>query len=307
MAIIEVEDLVRHRGDIEAVAGISFSVERGEIFGLLGPNGAGKTSTIEVLEGLDAFDSGSVKVLGRDVSLEPQAIKERIGVQLQSTGLPRYLNPCETLELFASFYKASATQKPYDLLQRVGLERLGRRLNSKLSGGERQRLALALALVNDPDLLFLDEPSASLDPSGRRDLWEIIRGWQTGGKTVFLTTHDMSEAERLCDRVAIMNEGKIVAEGSVPSLLATEDVEQAIWVVEDGRPLGTNLGSLLQGVSCTVPAKDGVLIYTADAMHTIRDLIALRDRGEVAFSSFQLRTATLEDVFLRTTGRRLEE
>lgn len=306
MAIIEVQDLVRRRGNVDAVAGVSFSVQAGEIFGLLGPNGAGKTSTIEVLEGLDSFDSGSVRVLGRDVATEPHAIKERIGVQLQSTGLPRYLNPAETLDLFASFYKSCSMESPRVLLERVGLDGVAHRLNSKLSGGERQRLALALALVNDPDILFLDEPSASLDPSGRRDLWAIIREWQSRGKTVFLTTHDMFEAERLCDRVAIMDGGRIVAEGSVPSLLSSEEVEQAIWVEENGMPLGNDLGALLAGVSRTVPAKDGVLIYTSDAMKTIGDLMQLRMRGEVAFSSFQLRTATLEDVFLRSTGRRLE-
>jgi ABC-2 type transport system ATP-binding protein len=307
MAIIEVENLVRTRGEVQAIAGVSFLVERGEIYGLLGPNGAGKTSTIEVLEGLDSFDAGAVTVLGKDISAEPQAIKERIGVQLQTTGLPRYLNPRETLELFASFYSSPSLQYPVGLLKRVGLEHVGRRLNSKLSGGERQRLALALALINDPEVLFLDEPSAGLDPSGRRDLWAIIREWQAGGRTVFLTTHDMAEAERLCHRVAIMDHGRIVAEGSVTSLLASETVEQAIWIEQDGQPVRDDLEEVLTGVSRMVAAKNGVLIYTADAMRTIGDLIALRSRGEVDFSSFQLRTASLEDVFLRRTGRRLEE
>jgi ABC-2 type transport system ATP-binding protein len=312
MAIIKVEELVRRRGDVLAVDGISFSVQAGCIFGLLGPNGAGKTSTIEVLEGLDQPTAGSVQVLGHDVTTDAAEIKERIGVQLQTTGLPRYLNPYETLDLFASFYKGRPSDRVAPLLTRMGLDGVRRRLNSRLSGGERQRLALALALVNDPDILFLDEPSSGLDPAGRLELWAVIREWQSGGKTVFLTTHDMHEAERLCDEIAIMDEGRIVAQGSVASLIQSEEAEQAIWVEaefpsENGTTHWVDLGATLAGVSRTLPDGNGVLVYTTDAMATMSNLLDLRHRGEISFASFELRTPSLEDVFLRRTGKRLEE
>ena len=174
------------------------------------PTAPAKPRTIEVLEGLERHDSGTVHVLGHCMPEHAPAVKERIGVQLQMTGLPRYLQVGETIDLFRSFYRHPAEDaEPF--LGRFGLGALRHRLNSKLSGGERQRVALALALVNDPEILFLDEPSAGLDPYARRELWTLIREWKSTGKTVFLTTHDMHEAEALCDRVAIMHEGRIVA------------------------------------------------------------------------------------------------
>jgi len=315
MAAIEVHELVRRRGEVLAVNGISFTVGAGRIFGLLGPNGAGKTSTIEVLEGLASADSGSVRILGREMSTSSQAIKQLIGVQLQTTGLPRYLTVYETLDLFACLYskpeagnqKRETTGASIDrLIARLGLETLRRRLNSRLSGGERQRVALALALVNDPEILFLDEPSAGLDPHARRELWAIIREWQSGGRTVFLTTHDMHEAESLCDDVAIMNEGHIVAQGTVGQLIESAKVEQAIWVQADGAPLRDDVALAVPAVSRTLWDSEGVLIYTTDAMATMASLLELRGQGEIAFASFQLRTASLEDVFLSRTGRRLD-
>jgi ABC-2 type transport system ATP-binding protein len=306
MAVIEVRDLVRRRNDALAVDCVSFDVAAGQIFGLLGPNGAGKTSTIEVLEGLDPPDSGSVRIFGEDVTSASARIKERIGVQLQTTGLPRYLTVHETLDLFASFYASRPEHRVGPLVERLGLQDVQSRLNSRLSGGERQRVALALALVNDPEILFLDEPSAGLDPHARRELWSIIREWQAGGKTVFLTTHDMHEAEYLCDRVAIMNTGRIVAEGGVRELIAAQEVEQAIWVQADGVPLAEDLEKVVSAVSRTLRDESGVMIYTTDPMATMSSLLDLRSRGELAFASFQLRTASLEDVFLRQTGKRLE-
>jgi len=303
MPAIEVRDLVRRRRGIEAVRGISFSVERGEIFGLLGPNGAGKTSSIEVLEGLERPDEGSVQVLGLALPAEASQVKERIGVQLQVTGLPRYLTVSETIDLFGSFYRRRVLKTEH-LIERLGLDPVTRRLTSRLSGGERQRVALALALVNDPEILFLDEPSAGLDPHARRELWAIIREWRSEGKTVFLTTHDMHEAEALCDRVAIMNEGTIVASGLVRTLVASA-TEQAIWVEADGVQLGEGFETV-SAVSRVLRDEDGVLIYSTNAMETMASLLDLRARGELQFASLQLRTASLEDVFLRTTGRRLE-
>ena len=290
---------------MEAVRGISFTVETGEIFGLLGPNGAGKTSTIEVLEGLDRHDHGTVRVLGQEMPTGAASVKERIGVQLQTTGLPRYLTVAETIALFASFYR-QAPADPDHLIARLGLTGLKRRMNSRLSGGERQRVALALALVNDPEILFLDEPSVGLDPHARRELWAIIREWQSSGKTVFLTTHDMHEAESLCDRVAILDHGQIVAEGPVPALIASADAEHAIWVEADGVALGDGFETDVMAVSRVLRDGDGVLIYSTDAMATMASLLELRGRGALSFASFQLRIASLEDVFLRSTGRMID-
>ncbi len=288
------------------VDGLSFEVRAGEIFGLLGPNGAGKTSTIEVLEGLEQPDAGSVSVLGMDVRTQAHEIKERIGVQLQSTGLPRYLNVYETLDLFRSFYPRRTGLSVETLMDRLGLEPLRKRLNSRLSGGERQRLALALALVNNPDILFLDEPSTGLDPHGRRELWAVIKEWQADGKTVFLTTHDMHEAETLCDRVGIMDGGRIVALDSVSHLLGEQADEQAIWVQANGRSLPENFGALLPAVSRYVAERDGALLYSTDAVATMAGLLDLRKGGQATFGSVQIRSPSLEDVFLRHTGRRLE-
>lgn len=305
MAIIAVRDLIRRRGKVSAVKGISFDVQAGHIFGLLGPNGAGKTSTIEVLEGLDSFDAGSVTLFGENVVQGAKGIKARIGVQLQTTGLPHYLTVYETLDLFASFYDSKRVTPLAPLLTRMGLDGVRGRVNSRLSGGERQRVALALALLNNPEILFLDEPSAGLDPHARRELWTIIRDWQGDGKTVFLTTHDMHEAESLCNEVAIMDEGLIVAQGTVQHLIGSESIEQAIWVQANTVPLRPDLETALPAVSRTLWETEGVLIYTTDAMATMAKLMELKRRGEITFASFQLRTASLEDVFLRRTGRRL--
>jgi ABC-2 type transport system ATP-binding protein len=311
MAIIDVQQLVRIRGTgssaVRAVDGISFQVEAGEIFGLLGPNGAGKTSTIETLEGLDRPDGGVVRLFGLDVTTHAKVIKQRIGVQLQTTGLPKYLTVHETLELFTSFYPRQRLLAPDMLLRQLGLEEKGNWLTSRLSGGERQRLALALALVNDPDILFLDEPSSGLDPHARRALWMIIREWSHAGKTVFLTTHDMHEAETLCERVAIMDRGRIVAQGRVADLLREHESEQAIWVEANGSSLRHDLLALLPAVSRATWEPEGALLYSTDAASTMSKLLELRREGSVTFESIQLRTASLEDVFLKLTGRRLAE
>lgn len=311
MAILEVHDLVRVRrtgaAAVRAVDGISFEVEAGEIFGLLGPNGAGKTSTIEVLEGLDLPDSGSVRVFNLDVVTHAAEIKQRIGVQLQSTGLPKYLTVFETLDLFASFYRGSHHVSLDSLLDRLGLQEKRTRLTSQLSGGEQQRVALALALVNDPEILFLDEPSRGLDPHARRELWDIIREWQSAGKTVMLTTHDMHEAETLCDRLAIMDRGTFVAEGRVVDLMRAHQDEQAIWVEANGhRPLSHDLARSLPAVTRAAWEDNGAMLYSTDATSTMATLLDLRRQGALSFSSLQLRPASLEDVFLKVTGRRLE-
>src|SRR6266550_2669827 len=207
--IVQVTDLRKRYGDIEAVRGISFFVEPGEVFGLLGPNGAGKTTTVEILEGLRRADGGSATVAGVDVFRDPSGVKRRIGVQLQASAFPDNLTARETVRFFAACYDLVVDELA--LLRQVELEERARQPQAKLSGGQRQRLSIATALVNQPRVLFLDEPTTGLDPQARRNLWELIRSIQARGTTVFLTTHYLDEAEILCDRVAIMDEGNIVA------------------------------------------------------------------------------------------------
>ena len=208
-AIVTVRDLRKRYGDIEAVRGISFEVQQGEIFGLLGPNGAGKTTTVEILEGLRKADGGDAIVDGIDVQKEPARAKARVGVQLQQSAFPENFTAKETVELFALCY--GVTVDPLALLKQVDLEDRAGQRQEKLSGGQRQRLSIATALVNRPRVLFLDEPTTGLDPQARRNLWELVRGIRQSGTTVFLTTHYMDEAEVLCDRVAVMDHGQIIA------------------------------------------------------------------------------------------------
>ena len=207
--IVQVDDLRKRYGDIEAVRGISFFVEPGEVFGLLGPNGAGKTTTGEILEGLRRADSGSATVAGVDVFRDPSGVKRRIGVQLQASAFPDHLTARETVRFFAACYDLVVDELA--LLRSVELGERANQPQDKLSGGQRQRLSIATALVNRPQVLFLDEPTTGLDPQARRNLWDLIRDIQGRGTTVFLTTHYLDEAEILCDRVAIMEQGNIVA------------------------------------------------------------------------------------------------
>src|SRR6516165_3374458 len=210
--VLQVENLVKRYGEVEAVRGVSFSVEQGEVFGLLGPNGAGKTSTIEVLEGLRVPDGGRVSVCGFDPQKNPNELKHEIGAALQSTSLPDKIRVVEAVRLFASFYRRR--RNPEDLLKRFGLDEKRNAFYSQLSGGQKQRLALAIALVNDPKVLFLDEPTAGLDPQVRREIYDIIEELKRDKKTIVLTTHYIEEAERLCDRVAIIDHGRVISMGT---------------------------------------------------------------------------------------------
>ncbi len=224
--VIRVRDLTKRYGDVQAVAGVDFEVAAGEIFGLLGPNGAGKTTTVEILEGLRAPDGGEVSVLGIDVTRGADALKPRIGVSLQTAALYPKLTVTEVLDLFRSFYARSRpTAELIDALD------LGERRNAQtqiLSGGQRQRLAVALALVNDPELVFLDEPTTGLDPAARRSLWDLVLGLKAKGRSVLLTTHYMEEAEVLCDRLAIMDHGRILEMGTVDELVTKRFQERAV-------------------------------------------------------------------------------
>jgi ABC-2 type transport system ATP-binding protein len=216
-AIVSVRDLRKKYGQIEAVAGISFDVQQGEVFALLGPNGAGKTTTVEILEGLRQADGGSATVAGVDVTKDPTKVKSLIGVQLQSSAFPENFLAKEIVELFAIFYERKVDALA--LLRAVGLEDRAKQKSERLSGGQRQRLSIAVAMVNEPQVLFLDEPTTGLDPQARRNLWELIKDIRKRGTTVLLTTHYLDEAEVLCDRVAIMDAGKIIALDSPKALI----------------------------------------------------------------------------------------
>jgi ABC-2 type transport system ATP-binding protein len=302
--VIRVRGLVKRYGDLVAVDGIAFDVAAGEIFGLLGPNGAGKTTTVEILEGLRSPDAGETTVLGVDVAKDANALKPRIGVSLQTAALYPKLTVTELIDLFRSFYPTSRpTAELIDVLE------LGERRNAQtkdLSGGQRQRLAVALALVNDPELVFLDEPTTGLDPAARRALWDIVLELKTKGRTVLLTTHYMEEAELLCDHVAIMDHGHILEMGTVEELVSKRFKERAVQFDSIDGIADTELASLPAVTSAKRDAGE-TLLYTKDVGVTIGALLTLtEERGQEAHNLL-VRRATLEDVFLDLTGRALRD
>lgn len=303
-SIISVSNLSKTYGQIRAVQGVSFSVQQGEVFGMLGPNGAGKTTTVEMIEGLRTPNSGSLTVMGLDVQKDLHKVKARIGVQLQTTSLFPRLSVAEVVGLFASFFPRSL---PVDtLLDMVGLSESRRSLCNTLSGGQQQRLSLALALVNDPDILFLDEPTTGLDPQARRNIWDVIEDSRRKGKTVFLTTHYMEEAERLCDRVAVIDHGQIIAMDMPEALIAQHFEEQAI---EFESPVAVPTASLekLPAVTRVLTENDHVTVYTHQVPDTISGLARFAEEHSFALSGLYVHRATLEDVFLKLTGRRIRE
>ena len=302
--VIRVRGLTKRYGDIQAVDGIDFDVAKGEIFGLLGPNGAGKTTTVEILEGLREPDGGEVSVLGVNVARDADAIKPRIGVSLQTAALYPKLTVTELIDLFRSFYpKSRPTKDVMDALE------LGERHNARsqdLSGGQRQRLAVALSLVNDPELVFLDEPTTGLDPAARRSLWDIVEGLKADGRSVLLTTHYMEEAEILCDRLAIMDHGRILEMGTVEALVSKHFQERTVRFDRlDG--LAREELERLPEVTSVKEDTDEVLMYTKDPGRTIGALLDLADSRGLEPQNLGIRRATLEDVFLDLTGRALRD
>ena len=303
-SIISVSNLSKDYGQIRAVQGVSFSVQQGEVFGMLGPNGAGKTTTVEMIEGLRTPDSGALTVMGLDVQKDLHKVKARIGVQLQTTSLFPRLSVAEVVGLFASFFPRSL---PVDtLLDMVGLSDSRRSLCNTLSGGQQQRLSLALALANDPDILFLDEPTTGLDPQARRNIWDVIEDSRRKGKTVFLTTHYMEEAERLCDRVAVIDHGQIIAMDMPEALIAQHFEEQAIEFESPGAVPTASLEKL-PAVTRVLTENDHVTVYTHQVPDTISGLARFAEEHSFALSGLYVRRATLEDVFLKLTGRRIRE
>ncbi|MBD7965255.1 ABC transporter ATP-binding protein [Fictibacillus norfolkensis] len=301
--IIKVQKLVKRYGDFTAVDGSEFSVHNGEVFGLLGPNGAGKTTTLEMLVGLRKPDEGTAIVGGFDITKELDKVKEVIGVQLQSTTLFELLTVDEILHLYGSFYREhiSIPELIDDML-------LTEKKNSRikgLSGGQKQRLAIALALVHDPQIIFLDEPTTGLDPQARRTLWDIILRLKERGKTVVLTTHYMDEAHVLCDRIAIMDQGKLIALDTPSELVRNLQSDSAVeFKFNDEVDI---VLSEIDGVKQVGSQKDVHVLYTDDLQKTLTSLIAIASERELKLVDLQTRTATLEDVFIHMTGRRLRE
>lgn len=305
-AAICVRGLRKLYGGFEAVRGIDFDVASGEIFGLLGPNGAGKTTTVEILEGLRQRSAGEVSVLGFDPERETSAVKDRIGVALQSTNLPEKMKVQEAAELFAAFYTRSVAVD--DLLKQLQIWDKRNAFYSTLSGGQKQRLALALALVNDPELVFLDEPTTGLDPQVRLEIHTLISRLKDQRKTVLLTTHYIEEAERLCDRVAIIDEGRIVAMGS-PRELQERVLGHARVEVATSQPMPEQLPDSWQsGVAAVF--SDGRKKLSAAAARPARivvDLVKWLESARVEIEDLHIKRPTLEDVFLELTGKSLRE
>jgi len=311
-AAIRCSGLVKHYGEVKAVNGVDLLIQKGECFGLLGPNGAGKTTTIEILEGLTLPDAGEVEILGMrwgsGHTRSDHALRERLGIQLQETQLADKLTVEETVRLFRSFYRAAHTVE--EVLGLVQLEEKRKAWVGKLSGGQKQRLAVACALVSRPELLFLDEPTTGLDPQSRRQLWDVVGRFRAQGGTVLLTTHYMEEAERLCDRVAIMDHGKVIALDSTPRLIASLGAEHVVeFALADGAGAALDAAQLggLPGVRAVRPAADRTALVVAEVHRAVPALLALLERQGAQLSMLTTHHATLEDVFVSLTGRQLRD
>jgi len=298
------EGLVKRYGDVVAVDGIDLTIRSGECFGLLGPNGAGKTTTVEILEGLNEPDAGTVRVLGRSWSEDARSLRERIGIQLQETQLSEKLTVLETITLFRSFYAKGL--EPAEVMRLVQLEEIEKAWVRKLSGGQKQRLSLAVALVGDPEILFLDEPTTGLDPQARRQVWEVIADVKARGGTVLLTTHYMEEAERLCDRIAIVDRGKVIALDTPAGLIARLGAEHVLEIETESPPDLPRLRNLVDVRDLRI---DGTIVsLTVGEVH--RAVPALLDElavQSVTLTRLTTHHATLEDVFVAMTGRHLRE
>ncbi|MGD9723734.1 MAG: ABC transporter ATP-binding protein [Pirellulales bacterium] len=297
------------RPPVDAVRGLDLEVAQGECFGLLGPNGAGKTTTIEILEGLLTATSGEVEVLGLTWAKADNEIRQRIGISLQETRLSEKLTVLETLTLFRSFYRRGYA--PADVLARVSLEEKADSLVGKLSGGQKQRLAVASALVGDPELLFLDEPTTGLDPQSRRQLWEIVREIRAAGSTVLLTTHYMDEAERLCDRVAIVDQGRVIALGTPHELILSLGGEHVIEFTLEGNdparmPQRSDLAGL-PGVSAVDDSNGQHQLSVSEPHVVLPALLECLKRRQCTLKSLTTRHASLEDVFVKLAGRHLDD
>jgi len=296
--------LVKRYADVVAVNGLDLEVVRGECFGLLGPNGAGKTTTIEILEGLTEPDAGEVEILGTTWAREGDGLRERLGISLQETQLTEKLTVGETIRLFRSFYQRG--RDPEQVLSQLSLDEKRTARVGKLSGGQKQRLAVACALVGDPEILFLDEPTTGLDPQSRLQLWQQVVDFRAGGGTVLLTTHYMDEAERLCDRVAIVDRGKVIALGTPPELISTLHAANVIEFASEPELDEVDLRAL-PGVNEAYKKGPNWALPVANLAETVPLLLALIERSGARLAHLTTHRATLEDVFVAHTGRALRE
>ncbi len=303
--VIRVDNLVKKFRDLTAVNGVSFSVYKGEVFGILGPNGAGKTTTLEIIEGLLDPTSGYTMVLGLDTQRNPVAVKERIGVQLQASAYFDYLTLSEILELFGTFYKRR--MPPKELLGLVGLLDKKNTTLRKLSGGQKQRFTVAASLVNDPEVVILDEPTAGLDPQARQNLWDLIRRIHAEGKTVVITTHYMEEAEALCDRVAIMDRGLLIALDTSLNLIRSLDAPYVVKMVTSKPLPKDDLEDSDWIVGDVISRNETSYEIKVKTAHAISKLVRWATESGVTMDHFEMVPATLEDVFLKLTGRELRD
>jgi ABC-2 type transport system ATP-binding protein len=301
--VIRCQDLSKRYGDLLAVDGVSFEVQQGEIFGMIGPNGAGKSTLMECVEGLRTRDSGTVEVLGMDPAKDSAEIHERVGLQLQTSALPSRIKVGEALQLFSSFYR-----KPGDwrkTLRTLGLDDKVNSYVDKLSGGQRQRVFIALALVNNPELIFVDEITTALDPQSRHAVWDVIRDIRDNGTTVFLTTHFMEEAERLCDRVAIVDHGRLIALDTVANLINSLDGESKVTFTVNGRQPVSELQELPSVIH--VERTEGRVVVRGKGRTFAQEVMALLADLQLVAEDFRSEQPNLEDVFLSLTGRPMRE
>jgi len=305
---VSVRALRKRYDDVVAVDGLDLEIPTGECFGLLGPNGAGKTTTVEICEGLTAPDEGDVVVLGRRWATDERALRERLGIQLQETQLAEKLTVAETVRLFRSFYARGRSIDDVIRLVQLDEKRDGR--VGKLSGGQKQRLALACAIVGDPELLFLDEPTTGLDPQSRRQIWDLVEEFKAMGRTLLLTTHYMDEAERLCDRVAIIDHGKVIALGTPRDLIASLGAEHVVEFVLAGSNDSLSDDGLrrLEGVRAARRIDGNAWELRVSELHrTVPALLAELARRRLQLAELRTHSATLEDVFVHLTGRQLRD
>ena len=307
MSVISVSELRKYYGDVKAVDGVSFEVEAGEVFGILGPNGAGKTTTLEMMEGLRKPDSGSIVIDGVPVWPNPGLTKKFIGVQLQSTALFDYLSVAEMLRLFGSFYNVKLSDAQVDsFLEMVSLsEKITSRVK-ELSGGQQQRLSIALALVNEPKVIFLDEPTTGLDPQARRRLWEVIAGISSSGRTIVLTTHYMEEAETLCRRVAVMDEGRVVILDTPARLIQSLGAKAKITFTTNPEYAAADLAARMNLPELTQVEGSNVL-YAKDAQTSVLAVLSAAGEQAITIENLTVSGANLEDVFLHHTGKGLRD
>jgi ABC-2 type transport system ATP-binding protein len=302
--ILICQGLKKHYGNVKAVDGIDFYINTGEVYGFLGPNGAGKTTTLEILEGLRKPDAGKITILGYDAQEDLKRIKERVGIQLQATALDDKIKVGEALSLFGSFFNQQADHQ--ELLNLVSLKDKEYALYETLSGGQKQRLAVALALVNQPDLIFLDEPTTGLDPQARRNLWDIILKMKAASKTIILTTHYMEEAEKLCDRVAIIDHGKIISTGTPKKLIDDLNMNSSIHFITDVKINPQQFEALRGGQRVFVQGSE-YTVHSGNLQETLADLLAMANDKRFVIEELSVTRATLEDVFLEMTGRSLRD